>query len=670
MKVALPLGTKIFLGTALVVVAVLSLALLLTKGRADRAADASAARALRATQSTIQDALERRTQSLRQLSSALVQVPAYVSRLAEGIRTGNHADLLDQADEIQSQTSADWVLITDNDGRLRAWTANRQSIGEDFSRGALFGRALEGQGTDGLWIEPGPEGDLLFQAVGVPLFDPGGRAQFGVLVAALRIDSTFAAELEQHTNSQIVFFSRDTLGVPQVAISTLLSTSLRPAVRELVIDTSMAGDSAMRLRISAGGEEWEGAAGLLRSADGFPLGGYLGLRSRDVELAAYRQLSRTIGWAFAGGLVLALASSYFVARQITQPVRRLVDVTRQVSEGQYTGDVRIRSGDEIGELADAFRTMLDELREKQQLVAYLSTGGARHPRGREDIDAGPDGMLTVGSRFAGRYDIEEVLGVGGMGVVYRAFDTEVGEVIAIKAILPELAGLDDTPLERFKQELRLARRITHRNIVRTYDLGEVGGIYYITMEYVEGRTLADLISTSERLPVAVTLTVGKQLCRALEAAHDEGVIHRDVKPQNVLVAPNGLVKVMDFGIARLAERRTPVGKGLTTVGVTVGTPQYMAPEQLMAEEIDRRADIYAAGAVLFECLTGRPVFEAPNLISLAARHLDQSPPDPRSLNEEVPEALASIVLKALAKQPEDRWQSAGDFLRALEQVPG
>jgi HAMP domain-containing protein len=404
-----------------------------------------------------------------------------------------------------------------------------------------------------------------------------------------------------------------------------------------------------------------------------PLGGFLGLHSRDQELAAYRQLSRTIGWSFVVGLLLALGFSVLMARRITLPVRELVGATRQVSEGQYAGRIVGSTDDEIGELASAFGHMVEELREKDRLVEYLRTGerwgderGALPPtEPAMRVDGGES--LAVGQRFAGRYDILELLGTGGMGVVYRAFDREVGEVVAIKALRPDL-GIDATLLERFKQELRLARRITHRNVVRTYDLGEVEGMYYITMELVRGTTVATLIREAGRLDVPAALTIGKQVCRALEVAHEEGVIHRDVKPQNLLVDHSGFLKVMDFGIARLAEHHSEPGRALTAAGVVVGTPQYMAPEQLFGEGVDGRADLYATGAVLFECVTGRPVFEAPSLVALLARHLEGAPPDPRQLNAEIPDSLAGVILRALARKPEDRWPTAGHFLHALEQV--
>jgi Serine/threonine protein kinase len=257
-----------------------------------------------------------------------------------------------------------------------------------------------------------------------------------------------------------------------------------------------------------------------------------------------------------------------------------------------------------------------------------------------------------------------------MGVVYRAWDRDLQELVAIKTLKADQLHYDQTMLERFKQEIRLARRITHRNVVRTHDLGEVDGTYFITMEYVEGTSLEKLIARRGRLPVNVTLPIGKQLLRALEVAHEAGVIHRDIKPQNMVVDGSGFLKVMDFGIARLAEgqQREGKAKGLTQAGSVLGTPDYMSPEQLMGEELDARADLYAAGAVLFECVTGQTVFQAPTVMALVAMHLESAPRDPRTVNPEIPDSLAAVISKALAKRREDRWSSAAEMHFALEQV--
>ena len=672
-----PLGTRIFLGTALVVTAVLGIALLITKRQADRAADAAALQALQATQLTIRDALDGRSQTLRQLTAALVQVPVYVSRIGESVRSGKRADLLDQADELRNQIGADWVLITDPTGVLQAWTSQRDLFDQDFSRGALIGRALEGKTTAGLWIEPTDSGDELYQAVAMPVMSPGTMTPLAVVSAALQIDTAFAGGLRRHTNSEIVFFSIDTLGSPQLAASTViasrqpatkqsLDSTLTQALRTVRLDSAHVAPS--RIRLTLGDTDYEGTVGSLTTADSVPVGGYLGLHSRAADLAAYQQLSRTIRWAFLIGLLLAVGFSLLAARHIVGPVKRLVAATRKVKEGEYGGSIEVGTRDEIGDLAHAFGTMVEELREKDRLVRYLRTGAAATVTGDGKTGKGED-LLSVGRLFANRYEIQEQLGAGGMGVVYRAFDREVGETLAIKAIRPEVRELDSTLLERFKQELRLARRITHRNVVRTFDLGEVDGIYYITMEFVRGTTVASLIKEAGRLDVSAALTIGKQVCRALEVAHEAGIVHRDIKPQNLLVDPTGFLKVTDFGIARLAGAQTD--GALTRTGMIVGTPAYMAPEQLLGEPVDGRTDIYATGAVLFECVTGRRVFEASGTMALVAHHLkhEESPPtDPAELNPDVPVSLSRTIVKALARKPDDRWPGAAEFLQALEAV--
>jgi HAMP domain-containing protein len=663
--VRLPLGTKIFLGTALVVTLVLGAALLVTKRQADRAADAASLQAVQATQAAIRDALEGRSQTLLQLTAALVQVPVYVSRIGESVRTGARADLLDQADELREQIGAEWVLITDPTGVLRAWTSQRDLFDQDFSGGALIGRALEGRTTAGLWIEPSDAGDELYQAVAMPVASPGSATILAVVSAALKIDTALAGRLRRHTNSEIVFFSIDTLGVPQLAVSTLPGPDVAAAVRSISSDDDADSASQSRIRLTLGGVAYEGTAGSLRTADSLTIGGYLGLHSRDADLAAYQQLSRTIRSAFFVGLLLALGFSILAARQIVRPVKRLVEATRQVSQGQYTGPIEVGTRDEIGDLAHAFGTMVEELREKDRLVEYLRTG-AKTVQSADGKPRDVQGLLAVGRLFAGRYEIQEELGAGGMGVVYRAFDREVGETVALKAIRPDVRDYDPTLLDRFKQELRLARRITHRNVVRTFDLGEVDRIYYITMEYVRGTTVATLIKEAGRLAVPAALTIGKQVCRALEVAHEVGIVHRDIKPQNLLVDPTGFLKVTDFGIARLAGPQTDE-KALTVTGAVVGTPQYMAPEQLLGETVDGRADIYATGAVLYECLTGRRPYEASTPVALLGYYVrEEPPPDPASLNPEVPAGFAKAILRALARKPVDRWPTASEFLHALE----
>jgi eukaryotic-like serine/threonine-protein kinase len=201
-------------------------------------------------------------------------------------------------------------------------------------------------------------------------------------------------------------------------------------------------------------------------------------------------------------------------------------------------------------------------------------------------------------------------------------------------------------------------------VVRTHDLGEVNGVYFISMEYVEGKSLKELIRARGRLSAAATLTIGKQLLRALEVAHEQGVIHRDIKPQNVVVTPDGVLKVMDFGIARLANRT----QGVTQAGMVVGTPEYMAPEQLLGDDVDVRADLYAAGVLLYECLTGNTPFKADSPITLITKVLEERPRSPREVTPEVPASLSDLVMRALDKDRAQRPQTATQFHDALEAI--
>jgi serine/threonine protein kinase len=236
--------------------------------------------------------------------------------------------------------------------------------------------------------------------------------------------------------------------------------------------------------------------------------------------------------------------------------------------------------------------------------------------------------------------------------------------VAVKTLKRDAVDDDPSLLERFRDEIRLARRISHRSVVRTHDVGQAGGVRYITMEYVDGTSLAELIAARGRLAPAVTVSIGKQLARALEAAHEQGVLHRDVKPQNLIVTGDGLLKVMDFGIARLAGN----AKGVTQSGVIVGTPAYMAPEQLGGEALDGRVDVWAAGVVLYECLTGKSPFRGGSAYEVIASVLADDVAPPHQLRQSVPPALSAVVMRAMAKAKAERIASAAALHAALEGV--
>jgi serine/threonine protein kinase/tetratricopeptide (TPR) repeat protein len=283
------------------------------------------------------------------------------------------------------------------------------------------------------------------------------------------------------------------------------------------------------------------------------------------------------------------------------------------------------------------------------------------PPRTETIEA-PKEELTTGSTFAGRYQIIEELGKGGMGRVYKAQDTELKEKVALKLIKPEISS-DKKTVERFQNELKYARKIVHKNVGRMYDLGKEEGSYYITMEYVEGQDLKGMIRQSKQLTIGTAISIAKQVSEGLAEAHKLGVIHRDLKPSNVMIDKDGNARIMDFGIARSVE-----GKGITGAGVMIGTPEYMPPEQAEAKEVDQRSDIYSFGVILYEMLTGRVPFEGDTALSIAMKHKGEEPKDPREYNSQVSEDLSHIILRCLEKEMDKRYQSAGELRSDLENV--
>jgi len=291
---------------------------------------------------------------------------------------------------------------------------------------------------------------------------------------------------------------------------------------------------------------------------------------------------------------------------------------------------------------------------------FAARAGTSHPS-----DLNSQTLLRPGTVLGRRYEIQQILGEGGMGAVYRARDREVNRTVALKVIRPELTG-NSAILDRFKQELVLSHQVTHKNVVRIYDMGDADGIKFITMEYVEGQDLRSLIARQKVFQPEEAVEMMRQVCRALEAAHAVGVIHRDLKPQNIMRDKQGRVVVMDFGLARLLDSRG----GMTQTGAIVGTMEYMSPEQGLGKPLDERSDLFAVGLIFYELLTGKMPYQADSaLASLVKRTHERAVP----VSEEsasIPRALSDIVGKCLEPKVQDRYQHVGEILTDLEAWQG
>ena len=262
-----------------------------------------------------------------------------------------------------------------------------------------------------------------------------------------------------------------------------------------------------------------------------------------------------------------------------------------------------------------------------------------------------------------RYRVEAKIGAGGMAEVYRGFDQVLSRTVAIKVLHPQFAR-DSAFVERFRREAQAAARLNHASIVGVYDHGTDNGTQFIVMEFIEGRTLADALGAGRQPTPIQAAEVTQHICEALAAAHAQGVVHRDIKPENIMVTRDGTVKVMDFGIARLLTGPETAPQ----TSAVLGTASYLSPEQAQGQPVDARTDIYSLGTVLYEMLTGRPPFTGDSPVAIAYKHVNEPPVPPSQRNPDVPPSLDAVVMRALAKNPANRYQSAGEFAEDLDRV--
>jgi eukaryotic-like serine/threonine-protein kinase len=263
--------------------------------------------------------------------------------------------------------------------------------------------------------------------------------------------------------------------------------------------------------------------------------------------------------------------------------------------------------------------------------------------------------------FGPRYRVEKLLGQGGMGAVYKAYDLDLNRTVALKLVRPELM-VHPEAMQRFKQELLLASKISHKNILRIHDLGDAAGTKFISMAFVDGSDLYHVLQSQGKLSIERTLHIAQQLCAALEAAHGEGVVHRDMKPQNIMLDKDDHVYVSDFGLAKSIESEG----GMTMTGELLGTPRYMAPEQIECKPVDGRTDLYAVGLIIYEMLTGDVPFQAESTFQLMYKRANEAPPEPKLVNPEIPDWLNQVVMHCLERDPARRYKSAREILNDLE----
>ncbi len=682
----LRLKTQYFLSAALLVVVTLGLAVALATWRANQIAEESIRTELRKIPG---DVAVYRTGLESQLKATLRSVSEEPG--IKAIFDSPVGTLWDTAKDKAQILNAKTFFFFDRAGVLVA-RSDRPPVEEErrsFRNVLWVADPLDSWKESAATIR---EGKTLAVVAAAPVVagDPekGEARLVGVVAASIPLDEGRARELRDLTGGQVAFVA-DTAkkGEPPrleigAATDEFGGDMLVPALQlDPAALAKLFGEGAEvgPLDLVLGGERRVVKAIPLLSASGEALGAVVVSRSREEETAAFRKIRETLLLVGLGVLLVSVPVSFLLGGRIARPLQQLAAGAIAVRDGNL--DVKLPSGGrgEVGLLARAFEALVGELREKRQLedlLAELRRRPADATRNVAATSATATAAVTadavraaargpkVGAAFAGRYDVLAVLGRGGMGSVYQVLDRELDEEVALKVLTPEAFAEGTQAVQTLKQEIRLARKITHPNVVRTHDLGEADGLRFLTMEFVPGTTLRELLDRRGAVALAPGLQIAKQLCRGLAAVHEAGIIHRDIKPQNIMVLPNGVVKLMDFGIARTAEG----AEHPALDGQTVGTPYYMSPEQAMGRELDARSDLYTVGVVLFELFTGQRPFPGNDAAAVMQKHVTAEPPRPSALRSDLPDYLEKVVLACLSKRPDRRPVSAADLYGALTRV--
>jgi eukaryotic-like serine/threonine-protein kinase len=674
---------------------------------AEKVANTTIEKSLNQSNRILSTRLESRFKDIREKAGNL----ARDGRLMPLVYAEEAASLQDQCGEFEQSLDFDVLIFTNDEGVVLAKSDDASAHGVFVGDSPLFQTALSGEPSKGIMRS---KSDLL-QIVAVPVVDNvAPDIVRGTVALAYKLSMEEAVEIKKLTGSEISFFSfipnkkGDPVEPPKEIYNTFENNrsllqeyfKTEPRLWQQVLNNQEVTES----RINMGGETFHVLFRPLKNSSGDPMGFVTALRSRTELLRPFAIIKNRVMIISIVCLLVASVISYAISRHISKPIIGLVDVTELIQDGHYPDPKPNKRRDEVGILYDAIYRMGQELKEKAELENYL----AGMSEGLDDIDptvtadatsdmsttSVGDDMPTmatdmdlvvtendmtldakkkfkIGSHVDKRYQLELSLGAGAMGMVFLARDVELNEPVALKVILNP--GLKGPYLDQLKQEIRLARRITHKNILRTHDFGMHEGYYYITMEYVQGYDLNRLIKKKGPLDMKMGLLLARQMCSAIGAAHSEGIIHRDLKPQNTMINRGGILKIMDFGLAvqneqldtGASESDAPEGFAKNAM---IGTPNFMSPEQFSNVEVDLRADIYSLGVILFYMFTGQLPFKAETLWQLAQMHIKEPPPKLKTVRPDAPEALEALIEKALAKKRDDRFQTVNDLANALARV--
>lgn len=601
------------------------------------------------------------------------------------------SNLQDMVANYVKSAKSNLLIITDNVGQILAHSNNPEAVKSYVGDSAIFKTALSGKIASSFM----KKGAQLYQIVVVPVFDNvASDLVKGSIAFASRLSEELAREIKNLTDSEVAYLTYES-GKFDAYFSTFAGES-----KQIFANKSVFFDEENPGRNVAGkifelktlDDVYYFTQYPVRTYDNKILGFVISFKSKNELYAPYRKM---IFYILIAGISCALIAGLLalvIARKVTEPILDLVEVTNQIESGFYPDAKEQGKGkDEVALISKAIFGMSAKLRKIAVVEDYLASladdfskdlsldsvpiSSKETSRLREG-DKPPTELLEAGSIFDERYEILSTLGWGGIAVVYLAKDRELDEQVALKVFYEDDFGEDNIALT--KNEVKLARMITHKNIVRIYDFGIEFGCPYISMEYVPGYTLWDFIVRNTPVSIGVGLVIAHQVASAIEAAHAQGVVHRDLKAENIMINRRGVIKVMDFGFAATISKHVTTGamvKCYSSAEHAVqpeeyvsGTPEYMAPEIIGGGIYDHRVDIYAFGVILFFLFTGELPFKGDGSGDhevVLKKHLSEIPVALSSINPNVSKDLDDLVAKMLEKERRNRFSSISEVREIL-----
>lgn len=661
-KVGVKLSTKLTLITALLITLTVLISIFITLYFGNQIANDSVSKKLNGSHLIQQEFNQQKLRQLELVSLVVASDPAFTAYVAQTIfdlENNQQADIASIADlllERKQQFGFDVAIIASAEGQQIARSDQAMATPRNLTEIQLMKTALDALlPVSGYWSD----GERIYQAAVVPL--ARGRNLIGFLITGLIVNDQLANDIAKLSGTEVMILSEK-------------EQSFRPIASTLDIDLNKALIDQLNQLSSANqfkaGEKFNLKLNELDLANQFDLLTQLKDQqiyllngvSVDQTLAPFIKLRNILLLAGIAIILISLLMARLFVNRSLAPLSKMSAATRQISYGNYSAVLPTKVGRDLADFNGSINQLVQTLRGRDALASHMIELSKKSHHAVDKLHNPTKVLIEPGKIINNRFEIIKSLGVGGMGAVFQAFDQELDEVVALKVLKTKQANESD--INQFKDEIKVARRISHPNVVRIHDFGQLANNVFISMEYVQGYTLEQLLKFTKKLRPLAAKHAALHICEGLKAAHESGVIHKDLKPANIIVELDSSIKLMDFGIASIDN----IISGQRSNAMVGGTAAYIAPEQALGKGSDERTDIYSLGVLLMEMFIGQRPFYATNDQDLMIKHVNEEPLPISYQWADAPKDLEKLIQDCLAKEPKDRPQSVQVVLSRLKQI--